>query len=80
MSALPLRDQIIAYLEKLSDEQASKVLNFIQTIEEAEIEPDYDEEDPAIGFFSGPPDLAERSEEILQREYGIIKPQDAKDE
>ncbi len=85
-----IRDQIIARLDHLNEAQATKVLQFIETVEEeiysAETDPmlngellfsgspnlseeelpEYDEaNDPLIGFFSGPPDLAERSEEIL---------------
>jgi hypothetical protein len=75
-----IREQIIARLDHLNEAQAAKVLEFIETIEEPAGEEEYDEaNDPLIGFFSGPPDLGERAEEILEEEFGLIKPQDAKD-
>lgn len=75
-----IREQIIARLDHLTIVQATKVLEFIETVEEEAVEVEYDEaNDPLIGFFSGPPDLGERSEEILEEEFGLIKPQDAKD-
>jgi hypothetical protein len=61
-----IREKIIAHLDHLTDEQATRVLDFIETVETSDADVDYDEDhDPLIGYFSGPPDLAERAEEIL---------------
>jgi len=92
MSALPIREGAITEIEKLSDEQVAKVLDFIRSVRQGR--PPYSEEndsilngetagesdDPAIGFFSGPSDLAETSEEILWKEFGLKKPQDNQSE
>ena len=74
MSAQPIRDQIIAHLNDLTDTQAAKVLDFIEAIEANQAETEYDEaSDPMLDgtlFFSGTADLGERAEEILEEGFG----------
>ncbi len=73
MSTLPIREEAIAEIEKLSDAQVAKVLQFIRTVSQER--PPYSEEnDPMLNgelFFDGPSDLGERSEEILSQEFGL---------
>lgn len=78
MVALPIREKIVAELDKLSDEQAIVVLEFIQSVKEDEITDrtlaeDEDEDDPLVGFITGPTDMAERTKEILKAEFGLPK-------
>ncbi len=74
MAANP-REELIAYLAKLSDQEVGKLLQFAQILhdeEVVELNPEYDpDNDPSVGFFSGPPDLAERAEEILMEGFGL---------
>lgn len=66
MSALPIREELISTINKLSDKQMLAVLEFIKSVKLQDVETEYNEEDdPLVGFFSGSPDLAETSEEIL---------------
>jgi hypothetical protein len=79
MSALPVREAVIAQLHNLSDDEVKAVLEFIASMKAHRDESEYDEaHDPLAGFFSGPADLAESSEEILRQEFGLYKPQDTK--
>lgn len=81
MSALPIREELISTINKLSDKQMLAVLEFIKSVKLQDVETEYNEEDdPLVGFFSGPPDLAETSEEILWKEFGLKKPQDVQEE
>lgn len=74
MSALPIREEVIAYLREMSDEEVAKVLAFVKEIRVEEQTSEYDEDnDPLAGFFEGPPDLARTSQEILRREFGLKK-------
>ncbi|MEO8606396.1 MAG: hypothetical protein ABI690_00820 [Chloroflexota bacterium] len=77
MSALPIRDQLLQELNALSDEQIITVLEFVHALkaDSGSNVPDT-ENDPLVGFFSGPSDLAERSQEILRAEFGIPKSYD----
>jgi len=77
MSALPIREEVVSRLNDLSDEEIAEVLEFIKFVESERITIEQsDADDPAIGFFSGPPDFAARSQEILRREFGRRKSQD----
>ncbi|MBZ0288844.1 MAG: hypothetical protein K8I30_14600 [Anaerolineae bacterium] len=80
MSALPIREVVIAKLSELSDEQVAEVLEFIQAVEVEHIQTEDDDHNPLLGFFSAPPDFAETSEEVLHREFGLNKPQDFTDQ
>lgn len=71
MSALPVRQAIIARLDELSEDQAAAVLRFIETVQSKyNVAEDDEINDPLVGFISGPTDLAERTEEILWAEFG----------
>lgn len=80
MSALPIREEVIAEIKKLSDEQVAKVLHFIRTVREEK--PAYSEQnDPMLNgelFFWGTPDLGEHSEEILSQEFGLNNENESK--
>ena len=114
---MSVREDLIAKLDRLTDEQIAKVLRDVETMTE-KLPDDYNEEDdPIVGMFSnpgytnlasnakailypqirhndydpskdpmidglfdGPPDLADRSTEILRAEFGIKKEQEDKPE
>jgi len=78
MSALSIRQELIEKLDKLNDEQIRALLHVIRAFEkdgQFGVSPDeYDEsKDALIAMFSGPTDLAERSREILEKEFGAPK-------
>jgi hypothetical protein len=66
----PIREQLIKAIEKLGDEQVNALYNIVQFMQpRGEEAPPYDpDKDLMIGMFSGPTDLSERAEEILQEE------------
>ena len=70
MDAPTMREKLInKILNDLDDEQVNELFRYTETLQAFKLPDDYDEEnDPTVGFFSGPPDLAERSEEILRDE------------
>jgi uroporphyrinogen-III decarboxylase len=70
MSIPMIREKVITAIDHLNDEQLETVYSVIQSIQSVEEDqPDYDpDNDPAIGFITGPTDLSERVEEILQEE------------
>ena len=99
-TTLSPREELIARIESMSDEQVTRFLQFVdqllveitdsdsankqkstlqhytEVIESLTLPDDYDpDNDPSIGFFSGSPDLATRSKEILRREFGLRNPQ-----
>lgn len=65
------REILIEKLNTMTDEQIEALLHFISTIiDENNSDISVDNDEPLAGFLSGSPDLAERSEEILQAEFG----------
>jgi hypothetical protein len=67
MSAQTIREQLIAKVLTLTDEQASAILQFAQTLEADSLPDDYDpDNDPTVGLISGPTDVSERVKEILR--------------
>lgn len=87
MVALPVRKEVVDHLDRLSDEEVALVLEFIKTVESIkESEEPYpitieqpSDDDPAIGFFSGPPGLARSAKTILHRELGLPKLREERD-
>lgn len=80
MSALPIRQAIITRLDELTEDEAAAVLDFIESLQLKRDEAEHDApHDPLAGFFEGPSDLAERSEEILHQEFGLFKPRDVEE-
>jgi hypothetical protein len=76
-----VREQLVAELDHLTDEQVALLLHYAQDLHgkpaSDEMEADVGELDnPLMGFFSGPPDLAETSQEVLRREFGLRKLRD----
>jgi hypothetical protein len=69
MTASDIRQQLIAKLDSLSDEEMKALLRYIEAMQSTSLPDDYDEaHDPSIGFLSGTTDLATRTKEILQNE------------
>jgi hypothetical protein len=70
-----LKDQILEKLERLPESDLNRVWDFLQYLAWRKIRPDLDRgephvsngEDPLVGLFEGPSDLATRAEEILQQ-------------
>ena len=76
MDAPTIRERLIRLiLNDLTDKQVSEVLRYSEELY-SRLPEDYDEDnDPAIGFLSGSTDLAERSKEILRKEFGVPRNQ-----
>jgi hypothetical protein len=70
MTALPIRKEIEAELDALSEQQAVVVLEFIRAVKQEHPIVEAIEDDPLVGFISGPTNMAERTEEILRSEFG----------
>lgn len=52
MATPTARDQLIAKLDELSDEQIAALLRYVETMQTTTLPTDYDAaSDPAIGFF-----------------------------
>lgn len=75
MGSPTVRERLInKILNDLDDAQVDKVLRYTETLQTFKLPAEYDEDnDPAVGFLSGPTDLAERSKEILRKEFGVRK-------
>lgn len=79
MSASALREQVERKLDELNDQQLAELLRYIEIMESNVLPDDYDEDnDPSVGFFSGDPELASRTSDILRAEFGLRKPRDKK--
>lgn len=64
-----VREQLIAKLDELSDEQVAALLRYVEAMQTPSLPEDYDEAtDPSVGFLSGPTDLSTRAKEILRTE------------
>lgn len=75
MATPDLREKVERKLDELNDEQLAELLRYIEIMESNVPPDDYDEaKDPSVGFFSGDPDLASRTREILRAEFGLRKP------
>ena len=75
MSALPVREAVIATLWELSDDEVMKDLEFIKAVKTTHFTIEQpDDDNPAVGFFSAEPDFAARSQEVLRKEFGQQKP------
>jgi hypothetical protein len=74
------RERLLAEVATMTDEQIEQLIRYIESISPNDLPPDYDPaKDPFItgeAFFDGPPDLAERTEEILQAGFGMPKTED----
>ena len=74
MNSPSLREAFVKKLDELTDEQVAALLNMVEAFEFPSTSEGYDEsKDPTIAMFSGPNDLAERSEDILAEEFGVRK-------
>ncbi|MCC6805764.1 MAG: hypothetical protein IT319_22975 [Anaerolineae bacterium] len=69
-----VREQLIAKLDELSDEQVKTVLRYVEAMQTTSLPEDYDEaNDPAIGFFSADAEFASRTEDSLREGFGRSK-------
>ncbi len=69
MATSALREKVDRKLDELNDEQLAELLRYIEIMESNLLPADYDEDnDPTIGFISGPTDLSARAKEILRDE------------
>jgi hypothetical protein len=76
MNTASVREQVIARLDSLSDEQIAALLAYIEAMTSTTPPNEYDpQKDPTIGMFSGPSDLASRTKEILRAEFGLRRPE-----
>lgn len=67
MALADIRQQVIAKLESLSDEEMRALLQHLEAMQQTTLPDDYDEaNDPSIGFLSGTTDLAGRTKAILR--------------
>ncbi len=75
MSNPALKQELIEKLDQLSEQELTEVQRKIDLIRSERHKRRYDPAKDAMlkGLFEGPPDLAERSEEILWEEFGIKK-------
>ena len=79
MATPALREKVERKLDELNDEQLAELLRYIGIMESNVLPADYDEDkDPSVGFFSGDPDLASRTSDILRAEFGLRKPSEKK--
>jgi hypothetical protein len=70
MSDLTLRERVIREIFELDDDNVESLLAYIKTLRSLQLPADDDpDHDPMIGMYEGEPDLAARSEEILQQEF-----------
>ena len=69
MATLSVREQLIAELDEMSNQQIASLLSYAQVLRSAILPDDYDEShDPTIGFLSGSTDVARRAKQILRDE------------
>lgn len=74
MAVPNVRDQLLAKLDALTDEEIAALLRYVEAMQSTTLPADYDmENDPAIGFFSADPDFASRTDEILHEGFGRAK-------
>lgn len=68
MADISMRDELIARIRAMSDEQVARLSHVVQEIESSQLPTNYDPaRDPAIGFIeNAPPDYSERAKEILR--------------
>jgi hypothetical protein len=75
---MSVREELIAELANLTDEQMTEVLQYVQYMKDHSLQGYDPANDPILTGefdFSGLPDLAMRSKEILRAEFGLKKPQ-----
>ncbi|MBE2270905.1 MAG: hypothetical protein IAE80_21890 [Anaerolinea sp.] len=76
MTTASLREQLIARIDRMTDDDVRSLIKLIDLVESSdsdELPPDYSEEnDPLIGFLSGTTDLAEHVKETLYSDIDEI--------
>jgi hypothetical protein len=69
MVAPTIRERLIRKLDEPFDDQVASLLSYAEVMQSSSAPEDYDEEnDPSIGFISGPTDLSSRAKQILRDE------------
>lgn len=72
MADTSMREQLIAKIKAMSDEQVAALLKTAEALNASELPPDYDpDNDPLVGFISGPTDLSERYKDILRDDIDL---------
>jgi hypothetical protein len=62
---MTLRDDLLAKIERMSDEEIAELAHYVETMQNDDLPLDYDPaKDPSIGFISGAVDSAMRVKEI----------------
>src|SRR5690349_21390651 len=63
---MTLREDIIAKIERMSDTEITELAGYIEIMQNHDLPLDYDpDNDPTVGFISGPTDAAGRIKEIF---------------
>jgi hypothetical protein len=76
MDAPTIREKLDDELDTLSITGLERILKYVKTIKSMRLPDDYNvDNDPAVGFLSDSADLAERSKEILRKEFGLPRDQ-----
>jgi hypothetical protein len=69
MATANMRERLVSKLDELNEEQIASLLSYVEAMQETSLPDSYDEDDdPSIGFISGPSDLATRAKQILRDE------------
>jgi hypothetical protein len=69
MATANMRERLVSKLDELNEEQIASLLSYVEAMQETALPDSYDEDnDPSIGFISGPSDLATRAKQILRDE------------
>lgn len=69
MATANMRERLVSKLDELNEEQIASLLSYVEAMQETTLSESYDEDnDPSIGFISGPSDLATRAKQILRDE------------
>lgn len=69
MATANMRERLVSKLDELNEEQIASLLSYVEAMQETTLPDTYDEDnDPSVGFISGPTDLATRAKQILRDE------------
>ena len=69
MDTPTLRERLKSKIDDLTDAQVVSLWHYTEAMQIEPLPDDYDpDNDPLVGFFNGPPDLASRTKDILRDE------------
>jgi hypothetical protein len=73
MTTPDVREKLIKTIDELTDEQVEVLQSYADVLRATELPDDYNEEnDPSIGFISGPTDIAAHVKQILHEEISQL--------